>query len=206
MFKILMDVSSLSAGDMGSSCVFWQFSVLCCGPSFSFHFTVGCSFIFKMSILLYWYVIITTLFVFSSWTSATPLLGHRSWSRLKMRRKFASFTKSAWELKLRLTALVMNGKDMSCELLVVTTNKVSPWSRVSSPQVLFHSTRSTTNGLMILFSGRVRLLFSKGHSCYRERRTGERKRKSVRGCIVDANLSVLAVVIVKKGEQVIFVF
>merc|ERR1712116_94469 len=50
-------------------------------------------------------------------------------------------------------------------------------------------------------TGRVRLLFSKGHSCYRERRDGERRRKSVRGCIVDANLSVLAVVIVKKGEQ-----
>merc|ERR1712206_29041 len=52
----------------------------------------------------------------------------------------------------------------------------------------------------ILTTGRVRLLFSKGHSCYRERRDGERRRKSVRGCIVDANLSVLAVVIVKKGE------
>ena len=53
------------------------------------------------------------------------------------------------------------------------------------------------------FSGRVRLLFSDGHSCYRERRDGERRRKSVRGCIVDANLSVLAVVIVRKGEQVL---
>ncbi|XP_033226087.1 40S ribosomal protein S6 [Belonocnema kinseyi] len=53
----------------------------------------------------------------------------------------------------------------------------------------------------ILTNGRVRLLLSKGHSCYRPRRTGERKRKSVRGCIVDANLSVLALVIVKKGEQ-----
>lgn len=53
----------------------------------------------------------------------------------------------------------------------------------------------------ILTTGRVRLLFSKGHSCFRERRTGERRRKSVRGCIVDANLSVLAVVVVKKGEQ-----
>merc|ERR1711972_1000833 len=49
--------------------------------------------------------------------------------------------------------------------------------------------------------GRVRLLLSKGHSCFRPRRSGERKRKSVRGCIVDANLSVLALVIVKKGEQ-----
>ncbi|KFP38177.1 40S ribosomal protein S6, partial [Chlamydotis macqueenii] len=37
--------------------------------------------------------------------------------------------------------------------------------------------------------------------CYRPRRTGERKRKSVRGCIVDANLSVLNLVIVKKGEK-----
>jgi len=53
----------------------------------------------------------------------------------------------------------------------------------------------------VLSNGRVRLLLSKGHSCYRPRRTGERKRKSVRGCIVDANLSVLSLVIVKKGES-----
>jgi small subunit ribosomal protein S6e len=36
----------------------------------------------------------------------------------------------------------------------------------------------------VLVPQRVRLLLSKGHSCYRPRRTGERKRKSVRGCIV----------------------
>uniref|UniRef100_W5MZ39 40S ribosomal protein S6 n=1 Tax=Lepisosteus oculatus TaxID=7918 RepID=W5MZ39_LEPOC len=53
----------------------------------------------------------------------------------------------------------------------------------------------------VLTTGRVRLLLSKGHSCYRPRRTGERKRKSVRGCIVDANLSVLNLVIIKKGEK-----
>uniref|UniRef100_A0A8C2QJK5 40S ribosomal protein S6 n=1 Tax=Cricetulus griseus TaxID=10029 RepID=A0A8C2QJK5_CRIGR len=55
----------------------------------------------------------------------------------------------------------------------------------------------------ILAHGRVCLLLSKGHSCYRPRRTGERKRKSVQGCIVDANLSVLNLVIVKKkkGEK-----
>merc|ERR1712121_355777 len=52
----------------------------------------------------------------------------------------------------------------------------------------------------VLTTGRVRLLLGKGHSCYRPRRTGERKRKSVRGCIVDSNLSVLALAIVKKGE------
>jgi small subunit ribosomal protein S6e len=53
----------------------------------------------------------------------------------------------------------------------------------------------------VLTTGRVRLLLSKGHSCYRPRRDGERKRKSVRGCIVDANLSVLSLIITKKGEQ-----
>jgi len=52
----------------------------------------------------------------------------------------------------------------------------------------------------VLTNGRVRLLLSKGHSCYRPRRTGERRRKSVRGCIVDANLAVLSLVIVKKGD------
>ena len=41
----------------------------------------------------------------------------------------------------------------------------------------------------------------KGHSCYRPRRTGERKRKSVRGCIADANMSVLALIVVRKGEK-----
>jgi len=41
---------------------------------------------------------------------------------------------------------------------------------------------------------------SKGHSCYRPRRSGERKRKSVRGCIVDADIRTLAVTVVKKGE------
>merc|ERR1712038_1574373 len=46
----------------------------------------------------------------------------------------------------------------------------------------------------------LRLLLKKGHSCFRERRAGQKKRKSVRGCIVDANLSVLSMIIVKKGE------
>jgi len=53
----------------------------------------------------------------------------------------------------------------------------------------------------VLTNQRVRLLLGKGHSCYRPRRTGERKRKSVRGCIVDGNLSVLSLVVVKKGDQ-----
>jgi len=52
----------------------------------------------------------------------------------------------------------------------------------------------------ILTSNRVRLLMARGTSCYRERRSGERRRKSVKGCIVDSNLSVLALVITKKGD------
>jgi small subunit ribosomal protein S6e len=53
----------------------------------------------------------------------------------------------------------------------------------------------------VLTTGRVRLLMAEGHSCYRPRKRGERKRKSVRGCIVSGDLSVLNLVLVKKGEQ-----
>ena len=52
----------------------------------------------------------------------------------------------------------------------------------------------------IMHPTRVRLLLSDGHSCYRPRRTGERKRKSVRGCIVGMDLAVLALSIVKQGD------
>ncbi|PJF16614.1 40S ribosomal protein S6 [Paramicrosporidium saccamoebae] len=52
----------------------------------------------------------------------------------------------------------------------------------------------------VLSNQRVRLLLGKGHKCFRERRDGERKRKSVRGCIVGPDLSALALVITKTGE------
>jgi len=39
-----------------------------------------------------------------------------------------------------------------------------------------------------------------GHSTYRCRRSGERKRKTVRGCIVGPDIRILSVAIVKKGE------
>merc|ERR1712025_1140416 len=51
----------------------------------------------------------------------------------------------------------------------------------------------------VLTPDRVRLLLRKGSKCYRQRRTGEMKRKSVRGCIVSQDLSVLNLVLVKKG-------
>jgi len=53
----------------------------------------------------------------------------------------------------------------------------------------------------VLLPYRVRLLLADGHSCYRIRRTGERKRKSVRGCIVGPDIAVLSLVIVKQGEN-----
>ncbi|KAL8937148.1 MAG: hypothetical protein Q9211_003829 [Gyalolechia sp. 1 TL-2023] len=53
----------------------------------------------------------------------------------------------------------------------------------------------------IMHPTRVRLLLSTGHSCYRPRRTGERRRKSVRGCIVGMDLAVLALSIVKQGDD-----
>jgi len=53
----------------------------------------------------------------------------------------------------------------------------------------------------VLTAARVRLLLADGHSCYRPRKRGERKRKSVRGCIVSSDLSVLNLVVVKKGDN-----
>jgi len=53
----------------------------------------------------------------------------------------------------------------------------------------------------VLVPYRVRLLLSDGHSCYRTRRNGERKRKSVRGCIVGPDIAVLSLVIIKQGDN-----
>jgi len=53
----------------------------------------------------------------------------------------------------------------------------------------------------VLTSQRVRILFRDGMPGYRPRKRGERKRKSARGCIVSSDLSVLNLVVVKKGEN-----
>merc|ERR1719272_2736518 len=55
----------------------------------------------------------------------------------------------------------------------------------------------------ILIAGRTRILFKKKGTTYRPRRTGERKRKSVRGCITGPDLCVIALRIVKHGEKAI---
>jgi len=53
----------------------------------------------------------------------------------------------------------------------------------------------------VLTNTRVRLLMGANTKCYRPRRSGERKRKSVRGCIVGADIAALHLVIVKKGAE-----
>lgn len=55
----------------------------------------------------------------------------------------------------------------------------------------------------ILVNGRVRILMGSGHSTYKPRRKGEKKRKSVRGCIVGSDLSALALAIEKVGDNAI---
>jgi len=51
----------------------------------------------------------------------------------------------------------------------------------------------------ILVNGRVRILMRGRTTLYRPRRTGERKRKSVRGCICGPDLSVIALKVLVKG-------
>jgi small subunit ribosomal protein S6e len=53
----------------------------------------------------------------------------------------------------------------------------------------------------VLTNHRVSLLLDKNNKCYRPRRTGERKRKSVRGAIVAPDIAVLSMVVVKKGPE-----
>jgi len=53
----------------------------------------------------------------------------------------------------------------------------------------------------VLTNTRVSLLCKKGHKGYRQRRAGERKRKSVRGCVVGSDIAVLNMVVTQIGEK-----
>lgn len=52
----------------------------------------------------------------------------------------------------------------------------------------------------VLVNGRVRLLMSEGSPYFRPRRSGERRRKSIRGCIVGQDIAILNLVIAKEGD------
>ena len=48
---------------------------------------------------------------------------------------------------------------------------------------------------------RVRVLLKPGNKCFRPRRDGQRKRKSVRGCICGPDLAVISLTVTKKGDK-----
>jgi ribosomal protein S6E (S10) len=53
----------------------------------------------------------------------------------------------------------------------------------------------------VLHPYRKRLLLDKNQTCYRPRKKGERKRKSVRGCIVAHDMAVVNLIVVVQGDQ-----
>jgi small subunit ribosomal protein S6e len=55
--------------------------------------------------------------------------------------------------------------------------------------------------VFLLINRKSNKILNIGTTTYRPRRTGERKRKSVRGCICGPDLAVIALKIVKKGDD-----
>merc|ERR1712029_962025 len=53
----------------------------------------------------------------------------------------------------------------------------------------------------IMKMGRSRILFKKKASLFNPKRTGYRRRRSVRGCITGPDLGVIALKIMKKGDK-----
>ena len=53
----------------------------------------------------------------------------------------------------------------------------------------------------ILVPDRVRLLLTKDTGCFRPKKDGQRRRKSVRGCIVSREIAVVHLVVVKRGKE-----
>jgi len=53
----------------------------------------------------------------------------------------------------------------------------------------------------VFCNNRIRLLLEPGTSGFRAKRTGQRKRRSVRGCIVGPDLKMLSLTLVKRGEK-----
>jgi small subunit ribosomal protein S6e len=53
----------------------------------------------------------------------------------------------------------------------------------------------------VFCNNRIKLLLAPGTSGYRAKRKGERKRRSVRGCIVGPDIKMLSLTLIKKGEK-----
>jgi small subunit ribosomal protein S6e len=71
---------------------------------------------------------------------------------------------------------------------------------VTSFLSIFRSWRLSSSSLYLLINRKCNKFFNIETTTYRPRRTGERKRKSVRGCICGPDLAVIALKIVKKGD------
>ena len=113
--------------------------------------------------------------------SLFQLLAIRNSLKWTMNTNFVPSMRSMWPQMLLLTLWVKNGKVYVVQISGGNDKQGFPMKQ----GVLTH--------------GHVLLLLSKQHSCYGPRWTRERKCNSVWGSIVDANLSVLNVVTVKKS-------
>jgi small subunit ribosomal protein S6e len=91
----------------------------------------------------------------------------------------------------------MNSRDILLESPVAMTSKDLPWSKVffATPEWEFSSKRVSNWERAILLTSIITL----GTTLYRPRRTGERKRKSVRGCICGPDLAVIFLKVLEKG-------
>merc|ERR1712000_622222 len=85
-------------------------------------------------------------------------------------------------MKLMELLLVINSKIIPLKSLVELINKVFQKQGILVPD-------------------RVRLLLNENSGGYRMARTGERKRRSVRGCIVSRDISVCNMIIAKRGKE-----
>jgi len=64
-----------------------------------------------------------------------------------------------------------------------------------------HDKQGFTMKQGVITPRRVRLLLKAGSTCYRPRKDGERKRKTVRGCIISSEISALHLIVITKGQK-----
>ena len=118
-----------------------------------------------------------------SWTSLSWPLAARSSLKWTMNENFIPSTRSVWPRKLLLTLWVKNGRVMWSESVAGTISRVSPWSRVSWPMAKFAC--YWVRGIPVTDQGGL-----------------ERERANLYGVALwMPNLSVLNLVIMKKGEK-----
>lgn len=126
----------------------------------------------------------------------------RSLEEMTSRGRFCWLWRAGWRRRVGEVMPIQDGNQEGIVGTAETTEAVpdTPASVGTCICTILTCSRSFPMKQGVLQQRRVRLLLSKGHSCYRPRRTGERVRKSVRGCIVGNDIAVLAVAVVKQGD------